>query len=93
MEIRLKMLIRRYPLFQRPITLITDPDIAEWRDTRLIHVSAPTVNREPCLISSVFTQAMKEWCLGLTAKLGAPNIERKWRTRQDWTMWPIDQLS
>lgn len=65
-QIRLKMLVRRYPLFQRPITSITGPDIAEWRDTRLVQVSASTVNRELCLLSSVFTQAMKEWRLGLT---------------------------
>ena len=66
-QIRLRMLIRRYPLFQRPITSITGADIAEWRDTRLVQVSPSTVNRELCLISSVFTQAMKEWRLGLTA--------------------------
>lgn len=66
-QIRLQMLVRRYPLFQRPITSITGPDIAEWRDTRLVKVSASTVNRELCLISTVFTQAMKEWRLGLTA--------------------------
>lgn len=66
-QIRLRMLIRRYPLFQRPITSITGPDIADWRDARLIKVSASTVNRELCLISAVFTQAMKEWRLGLMA--------------------------
>ena len=66
-QIRLQMLICRYPLFQRPITSITGPDIADWRDTRLVKVSASTVNRELCLISTVFTQAMKEWRLGLTA--------------------------
>lgn len=62
-QIRLKMLTRRYPLFQRPIASITGPDIADWRDTRLVKVSASTVNRELCLISTVFTQAMKEWRL------------------------------
>lgn len=66
-QIRLQMLIRRYPLFQRPITSITGPDIADWRDCRLAKVSASTVNRELCLISTVFTHAMKEWRLGLTA--------------------------
>ena len=64
-QIRLRMLIRRYPLFQRAITSITGPDIADWRDTRLVAVSASTVNRELCLISTVFTQAMKEWRLGV----------------------------
>jgi integrase len=66
-QIRIQMLIRRYPLFQHPIASITGPDIADWRDARLIKVSASTVNRELCLISTVFTQAMKEWRLGLTA--------------------------
>lgn len=65
-QIRIKSLIRRYPLFQRPITSITGPDIADWRDTRLVKVSPSTVNRELCLISTMFTQAMKEWRLGLT---------------------------
>lgn len=66
-QIRLKRFIRRYPLFQRPIASITGPDIADWRDTRLVAVSPSTVNRELCLISTVFTHAMKEWRLGLTA--------------------------
>jgi hypothetical protein len=65
-EIRLRMLVRRYPLFQRPIASITGPDIADWRDYRLRKVSASTVNREICLISSVFTHAIREWRLGLT---------------------------
>ncbi|WP_257539181.1 site-specific integrase [Sphingobium sp. CFD-1] len=66
-KIRLEMLVRRFQLFDRLITSITGPDIADWRDTRLVSVSASTVNRELCLISSVFTHAMKEWRLGLTA--------------------------
>lgn len=65
-EIRIKMLIRRSRLFDRPITAITGPDMAEWRDKRLCKVSASTVNRELCLISSMFTHAMKEWRVGLT---------------------------
>lgn len=59
-----KMLIRRSRLFDRPITAITGPELAEWRDKRLCKVS--TVNRELCLISSMFTHAMKEWRVGLT---------------------------
>ncbi|MGV3769916.1 MAG: tyrosine-type recombinase/integrase [Sphingobium phenoxybenzoativorans] len=66
-QIRLQMIIRRFPVFGRPILSISGPDIAEWRDTRLVSVSPSTVNRELCLISSVFTQAMKEWRIGLTA--------------------------
>ena len=65
-EIRIKMLLRRSRLFDRPITAITGPDMAEWRDKRLCQVSASTVNREICLISSIFTHAMKEWRVGLT---------------------------
>jgi integrase len=65
-QIRLKMLIRRFAIFQRPLVSITGPDIADWRDTRLVTVSASTVNRELCLISAVFTQAMREWRVGLT---------------------------
>lgn len=65
-ETRIKMLIRKSRLFDRPITAITGPDMAEWRDKRLCTVSASTVNRELCLISSMFTHAMKEWRVGLT---------------------------
>lgn len=65
-QIRIKMLIRRSRLFDRPITAITGPDMAEWRDKRLCKVSPSTVNRELCLISSIFTHAMKEWRVGLT---------------------------
>lgn len=66
-QIRIKMLIRRSRLFDRPITAITGPDMAEWRDKRLCKVSPSTVNRELCLISSMFTHAMKEWRVGLTS--------------------------
>jgi integrase len=65
-QVRLRMLVRRYPLFGQPITSITGPDIADWRDARLVAVSPSTVNRELCMISTVFTHAMKEWRLGLT---------------------------
>jgi integrase len=66
-RVRLKMLVRRYPLFGKPITSVSGPDIADWRDARLVAVSPSTVNRELCLISTVFTHAMKEWRLDLTA--------------------------
>ncbi|NKJ00942.1 tyrosine-type recombinase/integrase [Novosphingobium sp. SG707] len=66
-QIRIKMLIRRSRLFDRPITAITGPDMAEWRDKRLCKVSPSTMNRELCLISSMFTHAMKEWRVGLTS--------------------------
>lgn len=65
-QIRLKGIANRFPVFDQPITSITGPDIADWRDVRLLAVSASTVNRELCLISTVFTHAMKEWRLGLT---------------------------
>lgn len=65
-QVRIQMLVRRYPLFTRAIAAITGPDVAEWRNARLASVSPSTVNRELCLISTVFTHAMKEWRLGLT---------------------------
>lgn len=64
-DIRIKMIVRNSPVFERPITSITGPDMADWRDRRLREVSASTVNREICLISSIFSHAMKEWRLGL----------------------------
>lgn len=66
-QIRLKGMANRFPIFDQPITAISGPDIADWRDMRLLAVSASTVNRELSLISTVFTHAMKEWRLGLTS--------------------------
>jgi len=65
-QVRLKGFIEKYAVFQTAITAITGPDIADWRDVRLVSVSASTVNRELCLLSTIFTHAMKEWRLGLT---------------------------
>lgn len=65
-QVRLKGFIEKYPVFQTAITAITGPDIADWRDVRLVSVSASTVNRELCLLSTIFTHALKEWRLGLT---------------------------
>lgn len=66
-QVRLKSFIKKYPVFQNAITSINGPDIADWRDVRLVSVSASTVNRELCLLSTIFTHAMKEWRLGLSA--------------------------
>lgn len=66
-QIRLKGMAARFPVFDQPIASITGPDIADWRDVRLLAVSASTVNRELSLISTVFTHAMKEWRVGLTS--------------------------
>jgi integrase len=65
-QVRIKAMIREERLFQRPITAITGPDLAEWRDKRLRKVSPSTVNRELCLLSSIFTFAMRECRMGLT---------------------------
>ena len=66
-QIRLKSMASRFPVFDQPITAIAAPDIADWRDIRLLSVSASSVNRELSLVSTVFTHAMKEWRLGLTS--------------------------
>jgi integrase len=65
-QVRIAAMIRQDRLFQRPITAIVGPDIAEWRDKRLQKVSSSTVNRELCLLSSIFTFAMRECRMGLT---------------------------
>ncbi|MEY9435603.1 tyrosine-type recombinase/integrase [Bradyrhizobium elkanii] len=65
-QIRLRMLVRRFPLFQRPAISITGPDMADWRDQRLTEVGPATVRRELGLVSAVFKIAIKEWRLGLT---------------------------
>jgi len=65
-QVRIAAMIRQDKLLQRPITAIGGPDLAEWRDKRLGKVSASTVNRELCLLSSIFTFAMRECRMGLT---------------------------
>jgi integrase len=64
-QIRLKMLARRWPLFQKPVLELTGPDMADWRDERLKEVKASSVNRELNLMSGVFTRAIKEWRIGM----------------------------
>lgn len=66
-QLRLKKLARDYEVFLLPAAQISGPDMARWRDTRLKEVSASTVNRELCLISSVFSKAIREWEVGVTA--------------------------
>ena len=63
-QVRLKGFIEKYPVFQNAVTAISGPDIEDCRDVRLVSVSASTVNRELCLLSTIFTHAMKEWRLG-----------------------------
>lgn len=65
-QIRLKMLVRRFPIFQRQASGITGPDMADWRDERLKEVAPASVRRELGLISAVYKVAIKEWRLGLT---------------------------
>lgn len=66
-EYRIRALARDYPsTFGRPALQFTGPDLAEWRDARLRTVSSATVNRELNMISAVFTQAIREWRIGLT---------------------------
>lgn len=65
-QIRIESMIRNDRLFKRPIVAITGADIAEWRDRRLRTVSPSTVNRELCLLSSIFSFALRECRMGLT---------------------------
>ena len=64
-QVRLKAMIRQDRLFKRSITSISGADLAEWRDQRLRKVSSSTVNRELCLLSSIFSFAMRECRMGL----------------------------
>lgn len=64
--VRLNNFIKRYPEFDRPAISFSGPDMADWRDKRLQSVSPSSVNRELCLISAVFSQAIREWRIGLT---------------------------
>jgi len=40
-------------------------DVADWRDARLTQVSGSTVHRELCLLSHLFTVAIKDWGYGV----------------------------
>lgn len=64
-QIRLKKLARDYDVFCKPANLISGPDMARWRDKRLKEVSASSVHRELCLISAVFSKAIREWEVGI----------------------------
>ena len=64
-QVRLKKLARDYDIFRQPATLISGPDMARWRDKRLKEVSASSVHRELCLISAVFSKAIREWEVGV----------------------------
>ncbi|PQM26667.1 integrase [Sphingopyxis lindanitolerans] len=65
-QIRIEAMIRNDRVFKRPIVTITGADISEWRDKRLRKVSPSTVNREMCLLSSIFNFALRECRMGLT---------------------------
>lgn len=46
---------------RKSVSAVTATDIADWRDRRLREVAPGSVRREMVLLSSVFTQARKEW--------------------------------
>lgn len=58
--IRLESL-QRDALAGRPLAKLTGPDIAAWRDARLLEVSPATVAREMALIRTVLETARKDW--------------------------------
>lgn len=59
-KVRLKML-EGSTMADKPISRLSEADIAEWRDERLQAVSGPSVRREMNLIQSVLEIARKEW--------------------------------
>ena len=64
-RIRLNKLARDYDVFCKPANVISGHDMARWRDKRLKEVSASSVHRELCLISAVFSKAIREWEVGI----------------------------
>lgn len=63
--VRLHRFAREWSEASRPAVSMTGPDIARWRDARLLQVSTGTVARELNLLSAVFTRAIKEWGLAV----------------------------
>jgi integrase len=61
-QLRLAAFARDFPkLAKKPLTELTTPDLADWRDTRLKTVTAGAVQRDLNLLSHVFTVAREEW--------------------------------
>ncbi|OWU78046.1 integrase [Marinibacterium profundimaris] len=52
---------KKDPIARRQMRELAASDFAEWRDSRLREVSPGTVAREMNLLSSVLTQARREW--------------------------------
>ena len=92
-QVRLKKLARDYDIFRQPATLISGPDMARWRDKRLKEVSASSVHRELCLISAVFSKAIREWEVGvMTNPVSMIDKPKKPRPRTQ-RVSKIDRLS
>ncbi|MDP1615423.1 MAG: hypothetical protein Q8L68_06465, partial [Methylococcales bacterium] len=52
---------RKLPIANLPLSEVTTPIMAKWRDKRLSEVSSATVNREMNLWSALFECARREW--------------------------------
>ena len=65
----------RDPIVNLSITALTTYKLIEYRNRRLKKVSAPTVNREISLISSVLTKAQELWSVNLSVN-PARNLKR-----------------
>lgn len=60
-KIRINAFLNDMSFADRPITEVTTPVLAEWRDTRLKDVSPGTVSREMNLIGAILETARREW--------------------------------
>ena len=65
----------RDPIVNLSITALTTYKLVEYRNRRLKRISAPTVNREISLISSVLTKAQELWSVNLSVN-PARNLKR-----------------
>lgn len=52
---------KRARIAQKPMSAITEADVAEWRNERLQAVSGVTVRREMALLGAIFDVARREW--------------------------------
>ncbi len=60
-RLRIDLILRTWPAVHKALAAITPADIADWRDNRLMEVSASSVRREMTLLSHVFNTAVREW--------------------------------
>jgi integrase len=59
--------LKKTPMASLGVTQITSAMVAKWRDNRLTEVKPATVAREMAMLTHVFSVAVREWSISITA--------------------------